>query len=163
MRKGFKRFLFDRIYYPGISTFNEPQRIAHQRTRQISWETKSLQPLRSPCLYESFARSFHASSVRASTRDVVFIAGLVLNLTSDASVTRSPLEWRDVIDLVGFKIWPSDCHYQPECVLYYSSLLMWLLDLKWKYPVCGCCRSVDNQKVFLDTCALPKLASCHCS
>lgn len=125
MRKG---FLFDRIYYPGISIFNEPQRIAHQRTRQISWETKSLQPLRSPCqcLYESFVRSFHASSVRVSTRDVVFIAELVLNLTSDASVTRSPFKWRDVIDLVGFKIWPLKCHYQPECVLYYSSLLMWL-------------------------------------
>lgn len=88
MRKGFERFLLvDWIYYPGISAFNEPQRIAHQRTRQISWETKLLPPLRSPCLYESFVRSFHASSVRASTRDVVFIAGLVLNLTSDASVT----------------------------------------------------------------------------
>lgn len=36
-------------------------------------KTKLLPPLRSPCLYESFVRSFHASSVR----DVVFIAGLV--------------------------------------------------------------------------------------
>lgn len=40
MRKGFERFLSDRIYYPGISAFNEPQRIAHQRTRQISWENE---------------------------------------------------------------------------------------------------------------------------
>lgn len=141
MRKGFERFLFDWIYYPGISAFNEPQRIAHQRTRQISWETKLLPPLCSPCLYESFVRSLHASSVRASTRDVVFIAGLVLNPISDASVTRSPFKWRDVIDLVGFKIWLSECHYQPECVLYYSSLLMWLPGFEMEI---SCLRMLSN-------------------